>query len=134
MLALEALQLVFAGVARVTAGVPLPLTGRSEPEPDVMVVTPGLRRDLRAEDVRLILEVSDSSLVKDRTTKAALYARHGIPEYVILDVVARRAEVRRFPDSVTESWGETLILAEEREFTPLGASVSLRVGDLFGEA
>ena len=99
-----------------------------------MVVAPGLRRDLSAEDVRLVLEVSDSSLVKDRTTKAALYARHGIPEYVILDVIARRAEIRRLPDPESESWGEILILAEGGEFTPLGASGPLRVGDLFGEA
>ena len=134
MLALEALQAAFSGVARVTAGVPLPLTNSSEPEPDVMVVEPGLRRDLTPEDVRMVLEVSDTSLRKDQTTKAALYARHGIPEYIILDVVSRRAEIRRRPNPQKETWGETLILDEGGEFTPRGGSGPVRVADLFGEA
>ncbi len=133
-LALRALHLVFGGIAEVAAGVPLPLTNTSEPEPDMMVVEPGLRRDLASEDVRLVLEVSDASLRKDQTTKAALYARHAIPKYVILDVASRRAEIRRKPNPEKETWGETLILDEGGEFTPLGARVPVRVAGLFGEA
>ena len=133
MLALEALQRAFGDTARVTAGVPLPLAPSSEPEPDVMVVEPGLRRDLRSGDVRLVVEVADASIRKDRVLKAALYARHGIPEYLILDVSARCAEIRRLPDPESESWGETLILAEGGEFTPLGAGGPIRVADLFGD-
>ena len=130
-LAIEALSLVFAKDLSVIAGSPLALAIESEPEPDLMVVPRGLRRDLTTADVRLILEVADTSLRKDRTTKAALYARHGIPEYVILDVAARRAEIRRKPEG--EAWGETTILTESGEFTPLGASGPIRVGDLFAD-
>jgi Uma2 family endonuclease len=130
-LALEALRLVFGANGTATAGVPLVLSDLSEPEPDVMVVMPGLRRKARPEDVRLVLEVSDTSLKSDQTVKAALYARHGIPEYVILDVVNRRAEIRRRPKG--EDWGETLVLTEDGEFTPLGANGPIRVSDLLAD-
>ncbi len=130
-LCIDALRLVFAN-HRVTSGVPLYLSNESEPEPDVMVTAPGLRRGTRAEDVLLVIEVSDTSLRKDQTTKAALYARYGIPEYVIVDVTNRRVEIRRRPEG--EAWGETLVLTESGEFTPLGASGVIRVADLFGEA
>ena len=127
-LALEALRIVFEAQAKVVAGVPVKLSDLSEPEPDVMVVGGDLRREIRAEDVLLVVEVADTSLKTDRTAKAALYALHGIPEYLILDVVNRRAEIRRKPRG--EEWGETLVLAEDGEFTPLGASGPLRVADL----
>lgn len=131
MLALEALRLVFGERGMVVAGVPLSLSNASEPEPDVMVVTSGLRRGARAEDVLLVVEVADTSLSTDQTVKAALYARHGIPEYIILDVANRRAEIRRHPEG--ESWRETVILNQSGEFTPTGASGPLRVGDLFAD-
>ena len=127
-LALEALRLVYAEIAQVKAGVPIYLSETGEPEPDLMVVTSGLRRAIRAEDVRLVVEVANTSLRKDRTVKAALYARHRIPEYLLIDLVNRRVEIRRKPTG--EDWGETLTLDERGEFTPIGANAPLRVADL----
>ncbi|GEM_PF-6084352 len=49
---------------------------------------------------------------------------------MILDVTGRRVEIRR-PKG--EEWGETLILTEDGEFTPLGASGPIRVADLIPE-
>lgn len=62
----------------------------SEPEPD-LIVTYQSRRELRdanpkPEDLRLVVEVSDSTYEFDRTIKAALYARAGIREYWAVDV------------------------------------------------
>ena len=128
----RALAAVFAGSANVERGVPIYLSEAGEPEPDVMVVAPGLRRAIRADDVRLVVEVANTSLRKDRTVKAALYARHGIPEYLLLDLVNRRAEIRRKPQG--EDWGEVLILDERGEFIPLGASGPIRVADLLPDA
>jgi Uma2 family endonuclease len=73
----------------------------SEPEPDVIA----LARDLedfdsnnpRPADLKLVVEISDSSLLFDLTTKAALYARAGIIEYWVLDVGGRRLIVHRNP-------------------------------------
>lgn len=131
-LMVEALREVFADAAEVKSGVPLYLTEVSEPEPDAMVTEPHMRRVVRAGDVRLIVEVADTSLRKDQTTKAALYARHGIPEYVIVDVTNRRVEIRRKPNG--ETWGETLILDEGGEFTPRGAKGAVRVVDLLPDS
>ncbi len=127
-LALEALRAVYSGSSKVVAGVPLRLSESSEPEPDVMVVNSDLRQRTRREDVLLVVEVADTSLRTDQTVKAALYASHDIPEYLILDVANRRAEIRRDPRG--EVWGETVVLTEDREFTPRGASGPLRVADL----
>ncbi len=71
----------------------------SEPEPDLIWAKAGdySTKHPRPEDVHLIIEVSDSSLSKDRGLKARLYAEAGILEYWIVNVKARRVEVRRDP-------------------------------------
>ena len=57
---------------------------QSEPEPDGMLLAP--RPDFYAArlpeppDVRLLIEVADSSLLYDRRTKFPLYARSGVGE------------------------------------------------------
>jgi Uma2 family endonuclease len=56
-----------------------------------------LRRNARPEDILLAVEVADTTLGFDLTTKAALYARAGIPEYWVLDVNGRRMIVHRDP-------------------------------------
>lgn len=84
-LALRALRAVYGPPAEVIAGVRLRLSENSEPEPDVMVVASDLRRRTRKEDVLLVVEVADTSLRTDQTVKAALYASHGIPEYLLPD-------------------------------------------------
>ena len=47
--------------------------------------------------MHLIIEVADSSLAYDRTTKLRLYAAAGISEYWIVDCTAEAVEVYRNP-------------------------------------
>jgi Uma2 family endonuclease len=73
----------------------------SEPEPDAIVVR-GYRRDFRArkavpEEIALVIEVSDSTLRQDRTTKKRLYATWGIPVYWVINLVDMRVEVYSKP-------------------------------------
>jgi Uma2 family endonuclease len=78
---------------------PIALDEESEPEPDVAVV-PGTRYDYAAAHPSrpvLLVEVAESSLADDRGTKATLYARAGIPDYWILNLVDRALEVCRDP-------------------------------------
>jgi Uma2 family endonuclease len=80
---------------------PLRLGDLSEPEPDVTVLIPPLDRYRRrhpvAEDVLLLIEVSNSSLRFDRRTKVPLYARHGVAEVWIVDLAGGTVEVHRAP-------------------------------------
>ena len=68
----------------------------SEPEPDLSI----LKRKAnfyadghpRPEDILLIVEVADTTLEKDRTTKKELYAAVGIAEYWIINLPDRQVE------------------------------------------
>jgi len=106
----------------------------NEPEPDLIV----LKRDMsdftkenpRPEDLQLVVEVADSSLGLDLTTKAALYARAGIVEYWVLDVAGRRLIVHRDPQA--GRYRSVVAYGEHESVAPLGAPESfLRVGDVF---
>lgn len=88
--------------AFVRCQLPLTFLNDSEPEPDLAVVA-GSARDYNAnhplpENVLLVVEVSDTTLLYDRTEKAKLYAEAGIPEYWIINVASGYLEVRRDPD------------------------------------
>jgi len=80
---------------------PLSLGLRTEPEPDLAVVARSTdfyrRRHPAAHDVLLVIEVSDTTLVYDRDVKGPLYARAGIPEYWIVNLVDAQVIVHREP-------------------------------------
>ncbi len=78
---------------------PVALDEQSEPEPDIVVVRGGLRDYLTTHPSRpvLIVEVAETSLALDRLRKGRLYARAGIAEYWIVDLVGEALEVYRDP-------------------------------------
>jgi Uma2 family endonuclease len=78
---------------------PIALDDESEPEPDVAVV-PGSHADYIAahpERPTLLVEVADTSLRFDRRQKESLYARGGVQDYWIVNLVGRVLEVHREP-------------------------------------
>jgi Uma2 family endonuclease len=87
---------------------PVSLDDESEPEPD-LIVAPGRLADYRdAHPSRpvLVVEVAESSLGFDRLAKGSLYARAGIPDYWIVNLVDRVLEVYRDPTpEPTAPWG-----------------------------
>jgi Uma2 family endonuclease len=94
---------------------PLALDDESAPEPDIAVV-PGSRTDYRhAHPARpaLIIEVAESSLGFDRVAKGSLYARAGIVDYWIVNLVERVLEVYRHPGAdITAPYGWRYTSAE----------------------
>ncbi len=98
-LAEDALRVAYGNQFDVRAQLPLAIDGCSEPEPDLAVVTGSPRdyRDAHPTTAVLIVEVADSSLQFDRTRKLALYARNGIPDYWILNLIDGMLEVHRDP-------------------------------------
>lgn len=89
--------------AIVSVQMPVALSDDTEPEPDIQVLrrraVPYKDREAFAEDVLLVIEAAATSLAYDRTTKLALYAAAGIPEYWIVDCVAETIEVHRGPEA-----------------------------------
>lgn len=84
----------------VAVGNPVRLSVRSEPQPDFSVLRPRAdyqTRGPRPEDVMLAVEVSDTTLRRDRRVKLALYARAGIPEFWIVNLQDREVEIYRSP-------------------------------------
>ena len=78
---------------------PLGLDDDSEPEPDVAIVPGGPDDYGRAHPSHpaLTVEVAESSLGGDRQRKGSLYARAGLSDYWVLNLVDRVLEVYREP-------------------------------------
>jgi len=95
---------VFADRTQVISQSPLRLSDDLEddnlPQLDVMLVA-GPEKIYadhpRPADVYLLVEVSDSTLTKDRSVKLPLYAAHGIPELWIVNLVDKQIEVYTEP-------------------------------------
>jgi Uma2 family endonuclease len=95
----KALEAAFGPGWDVRTEGPIGLDDESEPEPDVAVV-PGTPDDYaRAHPSRLVLtvEVAESSLALDRLRKSSLYARAGLADYWVLNLIDRVLEVYREP-------------------------------------
>jgi len=87
--------------AEVSVQLPVRLSVRSEPQPDLALLKPrptGYRHaHPSADDVLLLIEVSDSTLRYDLDVKAQLYAKHAVREYWVVDLVANRVWRHRRP-------------------------------------
>ena len=122
----------------VRAQMPIALDEDSAPEPDLAVVS-GRRADYRRghpSRAVLVVEVADSSLHFDRHAKGSLYARGGIEEYWIVNLIDRVVEVYRDPQpdsAAPHGWRYRSVsrLAAPASITP-GAlpAASVRVADL----
>jgi Uma2 family endonuclease len=78
----------------------LDLTPYSVPDPDLAVIAGSARANATPTNptsALLIVEVSDTTLSYDRGLKAELYARVGIQDYWVLNLVQRQLEVFRVP-------------------------------------
>jgi Uma2 family endonuclease len=87
---------------RVSVQNPIRLGRRDEPQPDLMVYRKradkvGAR--LTPADVLLIIEVSDTTRIYDRTIKLPRYAAAGIPEAWLIDLVDDRVERHTEPSA-----------------------------------
>ena len=106
---------------------PLRLGLSSLPEPDVAVVRGSPRDYLESHPLtaELVVEVADSSLAIDRGRKLHLYAREGIPEYWIVNLVEDCVEIYRQPEG--ESYREQRILRRGESFSvgPAGGAVAI---------
>jgi Uma2 family endonuclease len=72
----------------------------NEPEPDLIVTTRSVREfkdNPTPADIRLLIEIADTTVNYDLGKKARLYARAGIPDYWVVDIPDRLTHVHRVP-------------------------------------
>jgi Uma2 family endonuclease len=136
-LAAEALRAAFGPGWSVRVQLPIALDAESEPEPDVAVVH-GSPRDYPIEHPSapvLVVEVAHDGLRSDRILKARLYARAGIGDYWIADLVDRVLEVHRSParqgPGRSAAYTDVRRIPSQEVVTPLAApSARIVVADL----
>ena len=102
---------------------PLEVDRFNEPQPDLCLLrwreSFYTDRHPTAADVLLLVEISDSTLRYDRSTRLALYARGGVQAYWIVDVQDRCVVVFNEPADGTYRQeqrlrtGERLVLGDE---------------------
>ena len=103
----------------------------SEPVPDVLVLPSRDYGAAHPDEALLAIEVSDSSLHRDRTIKRDLYAVAGIPEYWVVNLTADAVEVYadpaegRYRHVRTVEPGSSISLVSFPD-------VAISVGDLLG--
>jgi Uma2 family endonuclease len=75
--------------------------GETRPLPDFIVIDIKKyeKRKPVPSDVLLLIEISDSTLNKDRNRKSLVYARNGILEYWIVNLKDQQLEVFRHPEN-----------------------------------
>ena len=84
----------------------------------------------------LVVEVADTSLAKDRLRKGGLYARAGIADYWIVNLVDCVVEVYRQPQRAASrrygwKYGSVRLLKRHAGVSPLAAPrARIRVADL----
>jgi Uma2 family endonuclease len=116
---------------RIQSGLNLPELD-SRPEPDILWVQANHPRGRHpiAHEVLLLIEVSDASLGMDRTVKADLYARAGIPEYWIVNGPDQLVHVYREPGQ--HGYAAMMTVRPGNSAVPLAApQARLDLSDLF---
>ncbi|HXI23900.1 MAG TPA: Uma2 family endonuclease [Pyrinomonadaceae bacterium] len=114
---------------------PVRLYDFSEPVPDIAVLKP--RDDFyttshpTAEDVLVIVEVSDATILTDRNVKVPLYARADVPEVWLVNLPNRIIEVYGTPAAGAYTDSTTFGLGEQLHSLTV-PNLSLRVEEIIG--
>mgnify|MGYP002078357880 CR=1 FL=1 len=113
---------------------PITLEPASEPEPDIALLKnrPDFYANSHptASDIYLIIEVADTTLEKDRQLKGNIYAKSGIPQYWIINLVDQQIEVYDTPIGEKYAHQQTYGIGEN--ITLPFFNITIAVGQFFG--
>jgi Uma2 family endonuclease len=104
----------------------------SEPEPDIVWVDQKdyANRHPQPSEIRLIIEIADSSLEYDRGYKLAVYAEAGIADYWIVNLIDEQIEICRSP--VGRDYQDKSTYRGNAQISPLTAlKVTIQPSQLF---
>jgi len=129
----ELLTSVFGKGFFVSSQNQLDVDKRSQPEPDIAVLTGSPRDYVGGHPKTLVLavEVADSSIKRDRLYKTKLYAKAGIEDYWIVNLADNCVEVYRKPVNDPELgfiYLENSVFGEDESVSPLakpGAKIAV---------
>lgn len=112
---------------------PISLSDRSEPEPDIALVIAGELRYLdhhpRPEEIYLIIEIADTTLRIDTGLKAQSYAEAGITDYWVLDLKNKQLRICRKPQAT--GYQSILTLPITAQISPLQfPEINISIADL----
>lgn len=114
---------------------PIQIDRFNHPQPDVVVCKP--RDDFyeqchpTPEDIYLVVEIAWTSAARDRTLKAPLYGRAGIPEFWLIDISGRTIDV--YTDPSEDGYDRVERLRPGASLRPSAFShVELQVDDVIG--
>jgi len=136
--ATRVLEKVFPTGHDVQIQLPLDFTPHSRPHPDVAVVV-GTWEDYTERHPTtavLVVEVSDSTIGEDTSTKMSLYAAAGIADYWVIDVAGCRVLVFRNPKAEAgqpfgHAYSQVSAFSRDQFIIPLAApDVRVAVADL----
>ena len=107
----------------------------NEPQPDVALLKRRAdfyrSRSAGPDDVLLLIEVSDTTLRRDRRVKLELYARFGVPETWIANIQDRTIEV--YSDPVNGEYTARQTFRHGQTVTPAAfPDIALPVSDVIG--
>jgi Uma2 family endonuclease len=125
----------FRGRAIVSVQNPIRLPDLTEPQPDLVLARPHpdryRKRHPEPRDILLLVEVMDTSAMRDRGQKLTAYATAAVPEVWLVDLDGQAIEVHHIPQGGVYSRSYTRRSGES--VTP-GAfpDVALNVDDILG--
>ncbi len=110
---------------------PVVLTRFDEPEPDGTILL-GAPRDYptkpTAKSIFAVIEVADSSLATDRTTKLEIYARANLPLYLLINLPERCIEQYTHPVPKAARYAQMQTLTAQQSLSvPLPKKKSLKI-------
>ncbi len=120
---------LLSGLADVRFNDPITLPD-SEPEPDLAIVrlpeSAYTDRHPMPQDIFWLIEVAKTSLKTELEIKAKIYAMAGIPEYWIVDLVAKQVIACRHPKA--GNYTEKFTLATPLAFKDISVCVNRLLG------
>ncbi len=113
---------------------PIVLDDYSEPEPDLVLANPPretyLERHPTPKDILLIIEISDTTLGRDRVTKSLAYAKAGIQQYLVLNLQNETLEEYREPSEDGYQFKRTLRKGDSLNLMAF-PKAEIKIDDLF---
>lgn len=114
---------------QVRPGMPFEALEDSVPQPDITVTAEPLGR--HPSTALLLIEVSNTSLRKDRRLKLGIYAEAGVPEYWIVNVSkAGYLEVEVYSEPTPTGYAKLVTLRDGDTLRPLHVPIEIAVTEL----